>query len=347
MHRDRVDEDFSHYGGSFQEPYKLTFNSNAMMEEVMVGRAPTKMWRVTRSYAKEVWASKGMTIIHKALGILRPAGMESKVEQLLLLALYMNNWDAFFGAGSAFLGNLSSLIGTPAMAEANLLVMMIDALDLMYGANNWKGGAQPRGRATTTDLRQLYSNLTALEQATGSIRTFLQFLEQNAVISMLQFQQQLAAMTDNIVGIAEFCGMNVGLYAAMVGYIVKSNIHNGFLAYPVADLGSDRTMLQFMDQCQISCNSSKFAKDVLNSDSALDPRMDRFCRLVMAFCGLDKRWSWFECIWCDCVGPHRDRLDSIEPGQRLYWFFQENGQYIAKWKDCCDPESSYQSVFHV
>jgi hypothetical protein len=152
-------------------------------------------------------------------------------------------------------------------------------------------------------------------------------------------------MTKTIEGIGPFYGMNLGLYAGMVGYILKNNVHNGFLAYPVPDLGSYRMMAEHLEKCQIAYNASKFAKEVQASTSTvLDPRMEKFCRLVMAFCGLDRRWSWFECIWCDCVGPNKDKYDSVEPGQRLFWFFLENGAYVAKWRECCDPSESYQPV---
>jgi hypothetical protein len=146
------------------------------------------------------------------------------------------------------------------------------------------------------------------------------------MLSLVNFASAVGIMVQSLPGVGIHFGMNLGLYAGLTG-LMKSNLHNCFLSFPIAGQGSANTLKEQNEIFQSELDNLEGA------DGAVVARMKEVglksdlkgyhqtVRLITSFCDLQPRECWVECLCCDGIGPNQDNSDCIFPGQALFWLF--------------------------
>jgi hypothetical protein len=169
--RNRLDKCYARYRGSFANPEAMWFpDSHENEEEVKIDGVTIKYLPFHPSYAREIFCSGGMTILYDSNIILHRANMpRKKMLEACVPALSMGSWFKFVHGGRDYVMNLGR------KTEDNLVVSILEAMVKKFGS--WSGGSFHRGRPTSVDLLEYYSNPNNVELAVDAMEKFLVLLE--------------------------------------------------------------------------------------------------------------------------------------------------------------------------
>jgi hypothetical protein len=327
--RDKLDRDYKTFGGSFGRPQDISFPDTPQLSLSMepINGFEWACYKMSPSYAREIYCAGGMTVLYGANVILADYGKaRRKMLELYVVALSMGSWFKFYYSGMELLVTMKDHI------DDNLIVLLLQGMEAKFGS--WNGGPQHRGRATNVDLLLHYKDPANVEAAVTAMEHFLVVLETKPTLELEEFKTELTAMVSSLLGVGEHYGMNLGLYAGLTG-LLSANLHNCFLTYPIAGQGSANT-LQAQDdilQAELDVLRSKegISGEVVDRIKEIGLRADlkgyhKTVRLVSSFCGIEQRYCWVENICCDGIGPNQTKFDYAFPGQSMFWFHLVDGR---------------------
>lgn len=343
--RDRVNRSYEPYvplmGNSvkFETPEELWLPSDLPWKIEELGGIEYRCIRISTSYCREISSSAGLTITRRAYVKIQHA---KKMMELLLVALCCGAWTKFYLAGIKLLESEST------EWNGNLAIQLVSSMTSLFG--DWRGGKYHRGRTTSVNFMEMFSNPEALSKAANAMFNFLTDLESTIDLTLPQFKDKVAHMTDSIPGIGLFYGQNLALHAACAGIILKRNAHHGTCAFPVDGRGSQREALRqrtaqeavVANQIEGSAGANELSRglETLGLESSPEGFM-KTTRLFCQFCGLkDQRPNWAECGLCDGCGRSNanEYFDTLFDDQSLFWLFNSGcGNCIArkkKWIQC-------------
>ena len=327
--RDKLDRDYKTFGGSFAKPHDISFPDvpqTPLLSESING-LEWSCYKMTPSYAREIYCAGGMTILYGANVILADCGKtRRKMLELYVVALSMGSWFKFYYSGVELLNTMKDHV------DDNLVVLLLQAMITKFGS--WNGGPQHRGRATNIDLLSHYKDPANVEAAVTAMEKFLVVLETKPNLELEEFKIELTMMVSHLPGVGEHYGMNLGLYAGLTG-LLSTNLYNCFLMYPILGQGSAETLEKqnkiLQTELDILRNKEGICGEVVDRMKEIGLRADlkgyrKTVRLVSRFCGIEQRYCWVENICCDGIGPNQTKFDYAFPGQSMFWFHSVDGR---------------------
>jgi hypothetical protein len=327
--RDKLNRDYKTFGGSFARPQDISFPDAPLssLSNELINGSEWACYKMSPSYAREIYCAGGMTILYGANIILADCGKaRRKMLELYVVALTMGSWFKFYYSGMELLVTLKDHV------DDNLIVLLLQTMEAKFGS--WNGGPHHRGRATNVDLLLHYKDPANVEAAVVAMEHFLVVLESKPTLELEEFKTELTAMVSPLLGVGEHYGMNIGLYAGLTG-LLSTNLHNCFLMYPIVGQGSANTLQAqneiLQSELDILRNKEGISGEVVDRMKEIGLRADlkgyrKTVRLVSSFCGIEQRYCWVENICCDGIGPNQAKFDYAFPGQSMFWFHSVNGR---------------------
>jgi hypothetical protein len=328
--RDKLDREYKVFGGSFARPQDIFFPQEAApssLSNELINGVVYACYKMSPSYAREIYCAGGMTILYSANVILAKYGKtRHKMLELYVVALSMGSWFKFYYSGIELLVTMKDHV------DDNLIVLLLQAMESKFGS--WNGGPQHRGRPTATNLLLYYEDAVHVETAVTAMEKFLVFLANKPNLKLKDFKIELMIMVSSLPGVGEHYGMNFGLYAGLTG-LLSTNIHNCFLAYPIEGQGSANTLEEhnktLQGELDVLRSKDGISGQVVDRIKEIGLKADlkgyhQTIRLVSSFCGIEQRHYWVETICCDGIGPNQTKFDYAFPGQSIFWFHSENGR---------------------
>jgi hypothetical protein len=336
--RDRLNIGYQRFGGSFAKPQDMWFcdEGGVPFDSEVVNGIEHKFYKIPISYAREIDCSPGMTVLYRINCLVKAAGLPNSRMKMLepyVVALLCGAWMKFYHAGMKF---VSKLEATPALLTTNLACGLLDEMNEMY--DNWRGGANHRGRTTSVDLHAYYSKQANIEAAVCAMDDFLLQIEKRRVLHLLDYHGLLKSLVENLHGVGLFFGGNFGLYCGLTG-LVSRNLHNCFLSFPLPNQGSEATLITHDEQLknEVAMLTSVDTDCPILQGSVMDQvrqlRLDpslagytKTTRLISSFAGLEPRMCWVECLCCDGIGPNANKHSYVFNKQSMFWFATLNGR---------------------
>ena len=327
--RNKLDREYKTFGGSFARPQDISFPDmpHPSLSNEFINGLEWPCYKMSPSYAREIYCAAGMTILYNANVILAGCGKDRrKMLELYVVALSMGSWFKFYYSGIELLVTMKDHV------DDNLIVLLLQGMETKFGS--WNGGPQHRGRATNVDLLLHYTNLANVNAAVTAMDTFLRVLETKPTLELEEFKTELMTMVSPLLGVGEHYGMNIGLYAGLTG-LLSNNLHNCFLMYPISGQGSADTLQTQNDilekELDVLRTKENISGDVVERIKEIGLKADlkgyhKTVRLLSSFCGIEQRFCWIESICCDGIGPNQTKFDYAFPGQSMFWFHSVDGR---------------------